>query len=68
MIASNVGTWTQNVAQGWLVLQLTNSLLWLGLLRLSFALPMVILPFVGGVVVDRVHRIGLLYIIQTARC
>lgn len=67
MIASNVGTWTQNVAQGWLVLQLTNSLLWLGLLGLSFALPMIILPFVGGVVVDRVH-LRLLYIIQTARC
>ena len=44
LIASNTGTWMQNVAQGWLVLQLTNSPLWLGLLGLSFAIPMIILP------------------------
>ncbi len=28
---SNIGSWMQNVAQGWLVLQLTNSPFWLGL-------------------------------------
>ena len=28
---SNAGTWMQAVAQGWLVLQLTNSALWLGI-------------------------------------
>jgi MFS family permease len=65
LIVSNVGTWMQNVGQGWLVLQLTNSPLWLGLLGLSFALPMIVLPLVGGAVVDRVHRIRLLYITQT---
>jgi MFS family permease len=65
LIVSNVGTWMQNVGQGWLVLQLTNSPLWLGLLGLSFALPMILLPLVGGAVVDRVHRIRLLYITQT---
>ena len=27
---SNIGTWMQNVAQGWLVLLLTNSAFWLG--------------------------------------
>ena len=64
LIVSNVGTWMQNVAQGWLVLQLTNSPLWLGLLGLSFALPMIVLPLVGGAVTDRVHRIRLLYITQ----
>lgn len=55
------------MAQGWLVLQLTNSPLWLGLLGLSFALPMIVLPLVGGAVVDRVHRIQLLYITQTGQ-
>ncbi|MGE5430978.1 MAG: MFS transporter [Syntrophomonadaceae bacterium] len=65
LIVSNAGTWMQNVAQGWLVLQLTNSPLWLGLLGLSFALPMIILPFFGGVTVDRINRIKLLYITQT---
>ena len=57
----------QNVAQGWLVLQLTNSPLWLGLLGLSFALPMVILPLAGGVVADHVDRIHLLYFTQTGQ-
>ena len=66
-IVSNVGTWIQNVTQSWLVLQLTNSPLWLGLLGLSFAIPMVTLPLVGGAVVDRVHRVRLLYFTQTAQ-
>ena len=65
LIVSNTGTWMQNVAQGWLVLQLTNSPLWLGLLGLSFAVPMILLPLVGGAVVDRIDRIKLLYITQT---
>ncbi len=65
LIVSNVGTWMQNVACGWLVLQLTNSPLWLGLLGLSFALPMVVLPLFAGAVVDRVHRIRLLYLTQS---
>ncbi len=66
LIVSNAGTWMQNVGTGWLVLQLTNSPLWLGLLGLSFALPMTILPILGGVIVDRVHRIRLLYVTQTS--
>ncbi len=65
LIVSNMGTWMQNVANGWLVLQLTNSPLWLGLLGLSFALPMIILPPLAGAVVDRVNRIKLLYFTQT---
>src|SRR5512142_2586117 len=65
LIVSNVGTWMQNVANGWLVLQLTNSPLWLGLLGLSFAVPMIILPPLAGPVVDRVHRIRLLFFTQS---
>jgi MFS family permease len=61
LIVSNVRTWMQNVANGWLVLQLTNSLLWLGLLALSFALPMIVIPPFAGAVVDRVDRIRILY-------
>jgi MFS family permease len=65
LIVSNVGTWMQNVANGWLVLQLTNSPLWLGLLGLSFAVPMIILPPLAGAVVDRVNRVKLLYFTQS---
>jgi MFS family permease len=65
LIVSNMGTWMQNVANGWLVLQLTNSPLWLGILGLSFALPMIIIPPFAGTVVDRVHRIRLLFFTQS---
>jgi MFS family permease len=64
-IVSNMGTWMQNVASGWLVLQLTNSPLWLGLLGLTFALPMIVFPPFAGAVVDRFHRIRLLYFTQS---
>ncbi len=67
LLVSNVGTWMQNVAQGWLVLQLTNSPFWLGLLGLSFAVPMIVFPLAGGAVADRVNRIRLLYITQTGQ-
>lgn len=65
LIVSNMGTWMQNVANGWLVLELTNSPLWLGILGLSFALPMIIIPPFAGAVVDRVHRVRLLFFTQT---
>lgn len=67
VIVSNVGTWMQNVTQSWLMLQLTDSPVWLGLLGLSFAIPMVTLPLLGGAVVDRVHRVRLLYVTQTGQ-
>jgi MFS family permease len=66
-IVSNIGTWMQNVTQSWLVLQLTNSPLWLGVLGLSFAIPMIALPLLGGAVVDRVRRVRLLYFTQAGQ-
>ncbi|MFN8481799.1 MAG: MFS transporter [Anaerolineae bacterium] len=66
LLVSNMGTWMQNVAQSWLIFKLTgNDPIYLGYLGLSFALPMTFLPPIGGVVVDRVDRIKLLYITQT---
>ncbi len=65
LIVSNMGTWMQNVANGWLILQLTNSPLWLGFLGLSFAVPMIVIPPLAGAVVDRVNRIRLLFITQS---
>jgi MFS family permease len=65
LIVSNMGTWMQNVANGWLILELTNSPLWLGFLGLSFAVPMILIPPFAGAVVDRVHRVRLLYFTQS---
>ena len=65
LLASNVGTMMQNVASAWIVWQLTHSPLWLGYLGLSFAVPMTVFPLFSGTIVDRVHRVRLLYITQT---
>ena len=67
LLVSNMGTWMQNVAQSWLIYKLTgNNTLFLGWLGLSFALPMILVPPLGGVVADRVDRVRLLFVTQTA--
>lgn len=67
LLVSNMGTWMQSVAQSWIIYKLTgNNSLYLGWLGLSFALPMVLVPPLGGAVVDRVDRVKLLYVTQTA--
>jgi MFS family permease len=65
LIVSNMGTWMQNVANGWLVLQLTNSPLWLGFLGLSFAVPMIVIPPFAGAIVDHINRMKLLFFTQS---
>jgi len=61
LLVSNMGTWMQNVAQSWLIYKLTgNNPLYLGWLGLAFAIPMVAVPPIGGVVADRVDRVRLL--------
>jgi len=67
LLVSNMGTWMQSVAQSWLIYKLTgNDPLYLGWLGLSFAIPMVLAPPLGGAIADRVDRIRLLYITQTS--
>ncbi|HEX6718319.1 MAG TPA: MFS transporter [Pyrinomonadaceae bacterium] len=61
---SNVGTWMQVVAQGWLVLQLTNSAFWLGLDGFMATAPGFVLTLVGGVFADRIDRRRLLLYTQ----
>jgi MFS family permease len=53
---SNVGTWMQAVAQGWLVLQLTNSAFWLGLDAFMATAPGFVFTLVGGVFADQIDR------------
>ncbi len=53
---SNVGTWMQNLAQGWLVLQLTNSPFLLGLVGFTTWSPVLLFTLVGGVIADRADR------------
>jgi MFS family permease len=46
----------EGIAQSWLVLELTNSPLLLGLTGLAFAIPTITLTLLGGVIADRADR------------
>jgi MFS family permease len=61
---SNIGTWMQTVAQGWLVLQLTNSAFWLGVDGFAATSPGLVLTLLGGVFADRIDRKRLLIFTQ----
>lgn len=61
---SNVGTWMQAVAQGWLVLQRTNSALWLGVDGFMATAPGFFLTLAGGVFADLLDRRRLLLFTQ----
>ncbi len=61
---SNIGTWMQAVAQGWLVLQLTNSAFWLGLDAFMATAPGLIFTLLGGVFADLIDRRRLLLFTQ----
>lgn len=55
---SNVGTWMQNVAQGWLVLLLIprNPAFWLGVVGFAASAPMLVFALFGGVIADRFDK------------
>ena len=53
---SLVGTWMQQVAQGWLVLQLTHDPLWLGLVSVAQFGPVIIFGLFGGVIADQLPK------------
>jgi MFS family permease len=58
---SLVGTWMQQVAQGWLVLELTNDPLALGVVTAAQFVPVMIFGLFGGVAADALpKRTGLL--------
>lgn len=57
---SNTGTWMQAVAQGWLVLEKSNSPFWLGVDGFMATAPGLVLTLAGGVFADLVDRRKLL--------
>ena len=64
-LISLIGTWMQNVAQAWLVYQLTGSPFYLGIVSFAGAIPVLFLSLWAGVIVDRVPKRNLLIITQT---
>ena len=65
-LISLVGTWMQQVAQGWLVLQLTNDPLWLGLVAVAQFGPVIIFGLFGGLIADQWPKRRTLLATQTS--
>lgn len=62
---SFVGSWVQNVAQSWLVYELTRSEFLLGLVGFVQGLPMLLFAPIGGAISDRWNRRTILLITQS---
>lgn len=69
-LLSGLGTWSQAIAQAWLVLELTHSesraAVWIGTITMLQFLPLLAFAVVGGVLADRVPRRKLLIATQSA--
>jgi len=62
---SLAGTWMQVVAEGWLVLELTNSAFLVGLVSALESLPILLLTLYGGVLADRVDKRRAILLLQS---
>lgn len=65
-IISHIAGWMQQVAQAWLVYELTGSALLVGLGGLFSGIPFILLSFYAGTVIDRVDRRKLLIWLELA--
>lgn len=65
-VVSLTGTWIQSVAQSWLVFQLTNSAMLLGVVGFLGTIPVFLLSLLGGVLADRMNKRIILIFTQTA--
>lgn len=61
---SQIGTWLQLIAVGWLVFRLSGSAFLLGLASFALQIPFLILAPVAGAWVDRAHKRRVLYATQ----
>ncbi|MDH3291493.1 MAG: MFS transporter [Gemmatimonadota bacterium] len=64
-VVSLLGVWMQRVAQSWLVLELTDSAFWVGLVDALGSLPVLVFTLYAGVVADRVSRRPMVIVTQT---
>lgn len=61
---SLVGTWMQQVAQGWLALQLSDSAFIVGLVAAAGSLPILFFSLYAGVFIDRLDKLRIVTIAQ----
>jgi MFS family permease len=65
-LVSLAGTWMQNIAQGWLVYEISGSAAMLGVVGFAAAIPAFLIAPWAGVVADRVDKRKLLIATQVA--
>jgi MFS family permease len=65
-LLSLTGTWMQSTAQGWLVLELTDSEFLLGLTTAAASLPVLLFTLYAGVVADRMDKRRIIVVAQAA--
>jgi len=65
-LVSLAGTWMGNTAQAWLVLVLTDSPFYVGLVGALGSLPVLLLALVAGTVADRMSKLRLVMITQAS--
>ena len=61
---SLIGTWMQQVGQGWLALELSNSAFAVGVVSAAGSLPILLFSLYAGVIVDRRDKLRLVTITQ----
>jgi MFS family permease len=61
---SLIGTWMQQVGQGWLALELTNSAFLVGVVAAAGTFPVLLLSLYGGVLADRHSKLRIVIICQ----
>ena len=64
-LISLCGVWMQITAQGWLILRLTDSPLWLGLIAAAQSLPVLLLSLPAGALADKAPKRTLLLMTQS---
>lgn len=64
LLVSMIGTWMQSVGQSWLIVQLTDSALLLGLISTLQFTPTLLLALFGGALADRLPKRKILLVTQ----
>ncbi|MFN2636408.1 MAG: MFS transporter [Gemmatimonadaceae bacterium] len=62
---SLIGTWMQQVGQGWLALELTNSAFLVGVVSAAGSFPVLLLSLYGGVIADRRSKLRIVIVCQS---
>src|SRR5579872_5089368 len=64
-VVSNIGTWMQNAAAGWLMTNLDPNPLMVSLVQVATSLPMFLFALAGGALADILDRRRMLIVVQS---